>query len=50
MSQLEDRFDYLFGRISALEVAVAGILATASDEQRAKVAAFLELANAGDLR
>jgi hypothetical protein len=35
MSQLEDRFDYLFGRFTALEVAVAGILATASDVQRA---------------
>lgn len=49
MSQLEDRFDYYFGRLTALEVAVASILATASEEQRAKVAAFLELANTGGL-
>jgi hypothetical protein len=36
-------------RITVLEVAVASILATASEEQRAKVAAFLELANTGGL-
>jgi hypothetical protein len=49
MSQFEDRYDYLFGRLSALEVALAGILAAATEEQRTKVAAFLELAKTGGL-
>ena len=49
MNQIEDRFDYYFGRVTALEVAIAAVLATASEAQRAKVGAFLELAYAGGL-
>jgi hypothetical protein len=49
MNQIEDCFDYYFGRLTALEVAIASVLATASEAQRAEVGAFLELAHAGGL-
>ncbi|PLZ02526.1 hypothetical protein CY652_10440 [Burkholderia sp. WAC0059] len=46
---IENRFNYLLGRITALELLTAGMLATADEERRKVAAAYLEMAYVGGL-